>query len=136
MQKALSESREIGAKVHGGSRVDGIGTQDAYYVRPALVELKSHDGPVLRETFAPILYVVRYSTLDEAIEWHNAVGAGLSSSIFTLNVREAERFLSSADRGCIVLAWPAHAEENMAVDHRRARDPLHARSRRAPGRLS
>jgi len=100
MQKALGESRELGAKVHGGQRVDGIGTQDAYYVRPALVELKSHAGPVLRETFAPILYVVRYSALDEAIEWHNAVGAGLSSSIFTLNVREAERFMSSAGSDC------------------------------------
>jgi aldehyde dehydrogenase (NAD+) len=100
MQKALGESREIGAKVHGGERVEGIGTKDAYYVRPALVELKSHEGPVLRETFAPILYVVRYSELDDAIEWHNAVGAGLSSSIFTLNVREAERFLSSAGSDC------------------------------------
>ncbi len=57
-------------------------------------------GPVLRETFAPILYVVRYSTLDEAIELHNAVGAGLSSSIFTLNMREAERFMSSAGSDC------------------------------------
>jgi aldehyde dehydrogenase (NAD+) len=100
MQKALGESREIGATVHGGERVEGIGTKNAYYVRPALVELKSHDGPVLRETFAPILYVVRYSALDDAIEWHNTVGAGLSSSIFTLNVREAERFLSSAGSDC------------------------------------
>ncbi|MCY1376515.1 3,6-anhydro-alpha-L-galactose dehydrogenase [compost metagenome] len=86
--------------MHGGQRVEGIGTPDAFYVRPALVELKSHAGPVLRETFAPILYVVRYRTLDEAIEWHNAVGAGLSSSIFTLNVREAERFMSSAGSDC------------------------------------
>ncbi|GER18676.1 L-piperidine-6-carboxylate dehydrogenase [Variovorax boronicumulans] len=100
MQKALNESRETGATVHGGQRVEGIGTPDAFYVRPALVELKSHAGPVLRETFAPILYVVRYSSLDEAIEWHNAVGAGLSSSIFTLNVREAERFMSSAGSDC------------------------------------
>jgi len=100
MQKALGESREAGATVHGGQRVEGLGTKDAYYVRPALVELKTHDGPVLRETFAPILYVVRYSSLDEAIEWHNAVGAGLSSSIFTLNVREAERFMSSAGSDC------------------------------------
>ena len=51
-------------------------------------------GPVLRETFAPIFYVMRYSELDEAIRSHNAVGAGLSSSIFTLDVREAERFVS------------------------------------------
>ncbi|MGJ7493263.1 L-piperidine-6-carboxylate dehydrogenase [Variovorax sp. ZT4R33] len=100
MQKALGESREIGATVHGGQRVDGIGTPDAYYVRPALVELKSHAGPALRETFAPILYVVRYSSFDEAIEWHNAVGAGLSSSIFTLDMREAERFMSAAGSDC------------------------------------
>ncbi|MFZ3121391.1 MAG: aldehyde dehydrogenase family protein, partial [Variovorax sp.] len=100
MQKALGECREIGATVHGGQRVDGIGTQDAYYVRPALVELKSHAGPALRETFAPVLYVVRYASFDEAIAWHNAVGAGLSSSIFTLDMREAERFMSAAGSDC------------------------------------
>ncbi len=100
MQKALGECRELGATVHGGQRVEGIGTQDAYYARPALVELSSHAGPALRETFAPILYVVRYSSFDEAIEWHNAVGAGLSSSIFTLDMREAERFMSAAGSDC------------------------------------
>ncbi|MGJ7518891.1 L-piperidine-6-carboxylate dehydrogenase [Variovorax sp. LT1P1] len=100
MQKALGECRDIGATVHGGQRVDGIGTPDAYYVRPALVELPSHAGPALRETFAPILYVVRYAAFDEAIAWHNAVGAGLSSSIFTLDIREAERFMSAAGSDC------------------------------------
>jgi aldehyde dehydrogenase (NAD+) len=100
MQKALQESVGLGATVHGGERVAGIAGDNAYYVRPALVELKAHAGPVLRETFAPILYVVRYESLDEALEWHNAVGAGLSSSIFTLNVREAERFMSAAGSDC------------------------------------
>ncbi|MDB5894973.1 MAG: aldehyde dehydrogenase family protein [Rhodoferax sp.] len=103
MQKALAESRDAGATVHGGQRVDGIaGGQggEAYYVRPALVELKAHAGPVLRETFAPILYVVRYEAFDDAMAWHNEVGAGLSSSIFTLNMREAERFMSSAGSDC------------------------------------
>ena len=100
MQKALQESRELGATVHGGERVGGIAGDNAYYVRPALVELGAHAGPVLRETFAPILYVLRYETLDQALEWHNAVGAGLSSSIFTLNVREAERFMSAAGSDC------------------------------------
>lgn len=100
MQKALQESRDAGAKIHGGGRVSGIEGHAACYVRPALVELGTHAGPVLRETFAPILYVMRYQSLDEAIAWHNAVGAGLSSSIFTLNVREAERFLSSAGSDC------------------------------------
>jgi aldehyde dehydrogenase (NAD+) len=100
MQRALQESRDAGATVHGGGRVDGIGGDGAYYVRPALVELPAHTGPVLRETFAPILYTVRYQSLDDAIAWHNVVGAGLSSSIFTLNVREAERFISSAGSDC------------------------------------
>ncbi|KQO27706.1 aldehyde dehydrogenase family protein [Acidovorax sp. Leaf78] len=100
MQKALEHSRALGATVHGGGRVEGIGGADAHYVRPALVELKAHEGPALHETFAPILYVVRYSTLDEAIAMNNAVGAGLSSSIFTLNVREAEQFMSAAGSDC------------------------------------
>ncbi|MCZ8218078.1 MAG: aldehyde dehydrogenase family protein [Acidovorax sp.] len=100
MQKALELSRALGATVHGGGRVEVIGGADAYYVRPALVELQEHEGPALHETFAPILYVVRYSTIDEAIAMNNAVGAGLSSSIFTLNVREAEQFMSAAGSDC------------------------------------
>ena len=100
MQKALEQSRALGAKVHGGTRVEGLGGPDAYYVRPALVELQKHEGPALHETFAPILYVTRYSTLDEAIAMNNAVGAGLSSSIFTLNMREAEQFMSASGSDC------------------------------------
>ncbi len=100
MQTALQESLALGATLHGGERVADSAGEQAYYVRPALVELPSHAGPALRETFAPILYVMRYETLDQAIEWHNAVGAGLSSSIFTLNVREAERFMSAAGSDC------------------------------------
>jgi aldehyde dehydrogenase (NAD+) len=57
-------------------------------------------GPVLRETFAPILWVMRYRTFNEAIAAHNAVGAGLSSSIFTLDMREAEAFVSAAGSDC------------------------------------
>ena len=100
MQKALEQSRALGAKVHGGARVEGLGGSDAYYVRPALVELQKHEGPALHETFAPVLYVTRYSTLDEAIAMNNAVGAGLSSSIFTLNMREAEQFMSASGSDC------------------------------------
>ncbi|RYF23759.1 MAG: aldehyde dehydrogenase family protein [Comamonadaceae bacterium] len=100
MQAALQEARALGATVHGGERVPGIGGDGAFYVRPALVELPAHAGPALRETFAPILYVVRYGALDEAIGWNNAVGAGLSSSIFTLDLREAERFLSASGSDC------------------------------------
>jgi aldehyde dehydrogenase (NAD+) len=69
-------------------------------VRPALVEMPAQIGPVLEETFAPILYVMKYADFDEAIEMHNAVVAGLSSSIFTLDLREAERFLSASGSDC------------------------------------
>ena len=98
MQAALDQSRQLGANVHGGERV--ASNEGAFYVRPALVELQQHAGPALHETFAPILYVMRYSDLDEAIRLNNAVGAGLSSSIFTLNLREAEQFIASSGSDC------------------------------------
>src|SRR6516225_7362281 len=100
MQQALEETRRIGGILHGGERVEGIGDENAYYVRPALCEVPEHTGPVLRETFAPILYVLRYSQLDEAIRLHNSVGAGLTSSILTLDMREAERFVSTTGSDC------------------------------------
>jgi aldehyde dehydrogenase (NAD+) len=100
MQRALEEARAAGALVHGGQRIEGTGGPNAYYVRPALCEMRQHAGPVLRETFAPILYILRYSRLDEAIRLHNTVGAGLSSSIFTLDVREAEIFMSTTGSDC------------------------------------
>ncbi len=104
MQAALVESKALGASIHGGERVTSAASQPipdtAYYARPALVELAEHAGPVLRETFAPILYVMRYRDFDEALRLHNAVGAGLSSSIFTLNLREAEQFMASSGSDC------------------------------------
>jgi aldehyde dehydrogenase (NAD+) len=100
MQRALAEVRDGGGVVHGGNRADGIGGDRAFYVRPVLCEMPDQVGPVLRETFAPILYVMRYRELDEAIRLHNAVGAGLSSCIFTLDMREAERFLSTTGSDC------------------------------------
>ncbi|HEV7338407.1 MAG TPA: aldehyde dehydrogenase family protein [Bosea sp. (in: a-proteobacteria)] len=98
MQKALSEAKAAGGKVHGGEKVDV--SQGGFYVRPALVEMPAQTGPVERETFAPILYVMKYSSLDQAIAMQNAVGAGLSSSIFTLNMREAELFVSDEGSDC------------------------------------
>jgi aldehyde dehydrogenase (NAD+) len=100
MRRALDEAQKAGAQTHGGERVNVVESDSAYYVRPALCEMPRQIGPVLRETFAPILYVVRYRELDEAIGWHNAVTAGLSSSIFTLDIREAERFLSAIGSDC------------------------------------
>jgi len=71
-----------------------------HYVRPALVEVAAQDGIVLQETFAPILYVLRYATIDQAIALNNDVAQGLSSSIFTNDLREAEHFLSAAGSDC------------------------------------
>jgi aldehyde dehydrogenase (NAD+) len=99
MQAALADASERGGTVTGGERIL-TGDDDAYYVRPALVAMPQQAGPVLTETFAPILYVMRYQTLDEAIALQNAVGAGLSSAIFTTDLREAERFLSAAGSDC------------------------------------
>jgi aldehyde dehydrogenase (NAD+) len=98
MQAALAEAKAEGGTVHGGEQVQvGMG---GFYVRPALVEMPSQAGPVTRETFAPILYVMKYRTLEEAIALQNAVGAGLSSSIFTLDMREAETFISAEGSDC------------------------------------
>ena len=85
----------IGARIERVDAVDG-----GFYVRPAIVEMDRQDGSMLQETFAPILYVVRYRELDEAIALNNGVPQGLSSSIFTNDLREAEQFLSSAGSDC------------------------------------
>jgi aldehyde dehydrogenase (NAD+) len=71
-----------------------------FYVRPAIVEVDEQAGRVLKETFAPILYVLRYRDFEEAIALNNAVPQGLSSSIFTTDLREAERFLSGGGSDC------------------------------------
>jgi aldehyde dehydrogenase (NAD+) len=101
MQQALVEARNAGATVAGGERVTlKEDWAEAFYVRPALVEISHQADVVRRETFAPILYVLRYRELDDAIQLQNDVPQGLSSSIFTLNLREAERFLSSSGSDC------------------------------------
>ncbi|PTE19813.1 aldehyde dehydrogenase family protein, partial [Cereibacter changlensis JA139] len=100
MQQALAAAHAAGGAVHGGERVADAAPETAYYARPALVEMPSQAGPVCEETFAPILYVMRFNDLSEAIEQNNAVGAGLSSSIFTTDLRESERFLSAAGSDC------------------------------------
>jgi aldehyde dehydrogenase (NAD+) len=89
MKDVLCEAIERVEAVPGG-----------YYVRPAIVELAAQDGAVLKETFAPILYVLRYRGIDEAIALNNAVAQGLSSSIFTNDLREAELFMSSVGSDC------------------------------------
>ncbi|MES2326330.1 MAG: aldehyde dehydrogenase family protein [Pseudomonadota bacterium] len=84
-----------------GDRIERVeAVPGGFYVRPAIVELEDHAGIVLKETFAPILYVLRYRELEEAISINNAVPQGLSSSIFTNDLREAERFMSGAGSDC------------------------------------
>ena len=83
---------------HQLERVDAV--EGGFYVRPALVEADKQEGVVLKETFAPILYVLRYSEIDEAIALNNAVSQGLSSSIFTNDLKESERFLSACGSDC------------------------------------
>jgi aldehyde dehydrogenase (NAD+) len=99
MEQALAEVRAAGGVVHGGARVEAAG-QNAYYVRPALCEMPTQTAPVTRETFAPILYVMRFGDLGEAIRLQNGVAAGLSSSIFTRDIREAETFMSARGSDC------------------------------------
>ncbi len=97
MQNALKEIEKEGGKViYGGEVLD----EDGNYVRPALAEVKNHYKIVQEETFAPILYLMKYSTQEEAIALQNGVKQGLSSSMFTLNMREAEGFLSAAGSDC------------------------------------
>ncbi|MDP2000306.1 MAG: aldehyde dehydrogenase family protein [Rhodoferax sp.] len=99
MQLALTQAREVGALVHFGAR-ESVGEADAFYVRPAIVELSSQSGPMVHETFAPILYVVPYDSFDEAIALNNAVAHGLSSAVFTQDLREAEVFTSARGSDC------------------------------------
>jgi len=98
---ALARAQADGGKlVAGGRRVLADEAPDAYYVEPAIVTMPAQTDVVRRETFAPILYVLSYDTLDEAIALHNDVPQGLSSSIFTLDLREAERFLAPDGSDC------------------------------------
>jgi aldehyde dehydrogenase (NAD+) len=100
MQAALDEARRGGGTVHGGERVAVRGCEGGYYAHPALVEMPRQSALMHRETFAPVLYAVPYRELDEVIAWHNAVPQGLASSIFTNDIREAERFMSAAGSDC------------------------------------
>ncbi|HEX4792648.1 MAG TPA: aldehyde dehydrogenase family protein [Humisphaera sp.] len=99
MDEALEAARKQGGKIHGGGRVREV-PAGGVYVRPAIVEI-DHAAPITsEETFAPILYVMGYENVGQAIELHNAVPQGLSSAIFTSDIREAEQFLGPAGSDC------------------------------------
>jgi aldehyde dehydrogenase (NAD+) len=94
MQAALAEAAEQGGTVHGGQPIKGC------FVRPALVEMPEQSPVMVRETFAPILYVLRCRDIEQAIALQNDVPQGLASAIFTADLREAELFLSAAGSDC------------------------------------
>jgi aldehyde dehydrogenase (NAD+) len=100
MLAALTDARAAGGRVWGGERIQTGVPAGGVYVRPAIVQAREPIAPMQRETFAPILYVVPYRELEQAIAWQNDVPQGLSSAIFTSNVREAEWFCSPAGSDC------------------------------------
>lgn len=102
MVGALDQARADGGEVFGGERCMFAGDpgDTSFYVTPAVVRMPAQTDLVHTETFAPILYVLTYDELDEAIELNNAVPQGLSSAIFTLDVREAERFMAADGSDC------------------------------------
>lgn len=100
MQWSLQQAKDQGGIVFGGERILEKIYPDAYYVRPALAEMPLQSDIVKHETFAPILYILTYETLEEAIVLNNGVPQGLSSCIFTQNLQEAELFLSACGSDC------------------------------------
>jgi len=89
-----------GKIVYGGAVLEGPGYESGCFVQPAIAEVENHWEIVQEETFAPLLYLIKYETIEEAIEIHNNVPQGLSSAIFSKNIHETELFLSHAGSDC------------------------------------
>lgn len=100
MQSALEKAKSADAEIIGGERVISKGYDEAYYVSPALVDIRNRNLDIKEETFAPILYINDFTDLTDAIAMHNDVPQGLSSAIFTNDIREAETFLSAVGSDC------------------------------------
>jgi aldehyde dehydrogenase (NAD+) len=100
MVRAIEQALAAGGVVHGGERVLADRYPDAQYVRPAIVEMPGQTDIVCQETFAPILYAMKYRELSDAIAMHNGVPQGLSSCIFSTDLRETETFLSATGSDC------------------------------------
>lgn len=100
MNARLSQAQQEGGKVYGGNRILADIYPNAYYVEPAFVEIPTQTEAVMTETFAPIMYVMPFDNLEQAIALNNAAKEGLSSCIFTQNVRESEFFMSAMGSDC------------------------------------
>ncbi len=99
--QAIEKVKAQGGKIlYGGEVLEGPGYESGCYVTPCIAEAENHYEIVQDETFAPLLYLIKYKDLDEAIELHNGVPQGLSSSMFSSNMRETERFLSHEGSDC------------------------------------
>ena len=96
-ENAVQEATRYGGEIlYGGTRLKGSGN----FVYPTIIRAENEWDIVQEETFAPVLYVIRYFDLDDALKMHNGVPQGLSSSMFTMNIQNAERFLSSVGSDC------------------------------------
>jgi aldehyde dehydrogenase (NAD+) len=100
MQAALKRAADDGGKIFGGERVRLNKQPDGFYVRPAIAEMPRQTEVVREETFAPILYAMKYRKFDEAIAIHNDVPQGLASCIFTTDLREADAFMAAGGSDC------------------------------------
>jgi aldehyde dehydrogenase (NAD+) len=100
MERALAAAKDEGGKITGGGRVHADKYPNAFYVRPAIVEMPAQTDIVKHETFAPVLYVLRTRSFDEALALQNGVPQGLSSCVFTQDLQEAERFLAASGSDC------------------------------------
>jgi aldehyde dehydrogenase (NAD+) len=100
MERALADAKDQGGTITGGGRTLAKEFPNAFYASPALAEMPEQTAVVQRETFAPILYVMRYKDFGDALARHNAVPQGLSSCIFTQDLQEAEKFLAASGSDC------------------------------------
>jgi aldehyde dehydrogenase (NAD+) len=100
MERALASAKDEGGKITGGGNALTDKYPNAFYARPAIVEMPGQSETMRRETFAPILYVMRTRDFDHALALHNAAPQGLSSCIFTQDIQEAERFLAASGSDC------------------------------------
>ena len=101
MERVLDQAKAQGANlVYGGTRIQVPGLEGGHYVTPAIVEAENHYPVVQTETFAPILYIMEYGTMDQALALHNDVPQGLSSAIFTQSMGYQEKFLSHRGSDC------------------------------------
>ena len=96
-ETAIEKAKKSGGEIlYGGTTIVGPGN----FVKPTIIKAENHWDIVQEETFAPVLYFMTYTDLDDAIDMHNGVPQGLSSAMFTMNMRNAEKFLSSVGSDC------------------------------------